>query len=125
MPGGFPPEDRNKYTTLETALNMPIKELQTPLQKDFSEKFVLQASKVHTSVLQQLQAHSLNSLVSPLQPEDYENSNDDQSSTVRVAVGLEAPGKGLSYSFIAKLLPNDGPCALVFQAGTAENESLS
>ena len=75
-------------------------------------------------VLQQLPALSSHSLVSSLQPEDCKNRNGDKSSTVRVAVDLEAPGKGFSCSFIAKLLPNDGPCGVYcFKASSFEKET--
>ena len=205
MLGGSPPEDMKRYTmhlfhntmfgkallhkpvltsaTLETALakaDMPTKGTQTSLQKYFSEEFVIQTIKVHTTVLQdgdgptfsptpqkelvgirkmsemsrttsnsstiptqeseistewamlivnqlwlkqQLPALSSNSLVSSLQLEDYKNSNGDMSTTVRVAVDLEAPGKSLSYYFIAKLLPNDGPCGVYcFKANIFKKE---
>ena len=45
---------------------------------------------------QQMPALGPNFLVSSLQLEDYKNSNGDMSTTVRVAVDLEAPGKSLS-----------------------------
>ena len=39
-------------------------------------------------------------------------------------MGLEAPGKGLSCSFIAKLLPNGGPCGVHgFKANILEKET--
>ena len=72
---------------------------------------------------QQLPALGPNSLVPSLQLEDCKNSNGDMSTTVRVPMDLEAPGKSLSYYFIAKLLPNDGPCGVYcFKAKIFEKE---
>ena len=63
------------------------------------------------------------SSVSSLKLEDCKNSNGDMSTTFRMAVDLEAPGKSLSYYFIAKLLPTDDPCRVYcFEANVFEKE---